>query len=155
MRGIYAVGRPELTRRGHWMAAVLSCGHGAVLSHGSAAALWGLRAEHGVLIELSRVGAHQCRRPGIRLHRRVRLGPGDREVRDGIPLTAPMLTLIDLAGQIAPAALERAVNDADRLDLVDPTPLRKALDGYRDQPGVGRLGALLDRPTFRMTDSEL
>jgi very-short-patch-repair endonuclease len=42
-RGVYAVGRPELTRNGWWMAAVLACGPDAVLSHGSAAALWGIR----------------------------------------------------------------------------------------------------------------
>jgi hypothetical protein len=38
-RGVYAVGNPNLTREGHWMAAVLACGEGAVLSHGSAACL--------------------------------------------------------------------------------------------------------------------
>src|SRR4051794_19674881 len=44
-RGVYAVGRPELTREGRWMAALLTCGPEAVLSHGSAAALWGIGAE--------------------------------------------------------------------------------------------------------------
>jgi hypothetical protein len=44
-RGVYAVGRPQLTRHGHWMAAVLSCGPQAALSHESAAALWGIQAE--------------------------------------------------------------------------------------------------------------
>src|SRR3954469_21113575 len=39
-RGVYLVGRPHLTQHGKWMAAVLSCGEGAALSHGSAAALW-------------------------------------------------------------------------------------------------------------------
>src|SRR5258705_13201472 len=42
-RGVYAVGRPELSRHGRWMAAVLSCGRRAALSHESAAALWGVR----------------------------------------------------------------------------------------------------------------
>src|SRR4051812_10827827 len=39
-RGVYAVGHPVLGARGRWMAAVLACGPGAVLSHASAAALW-------------------------------------------------------------------------------------------------------------------
>src|SRR5947209_12434701 len=44
-RGVYAVGRPDLTREGRWMAAVLACGTDALLSHGSAAALWGIGPE--------------------------------------------------------------------------------------------------------------
>jgi putative AbiEi antitoxin of type IV toxin-antitoxin system len=55
-RGIYAVGRPDVTRRGHWMAAVLRCGPAAVLSHASAAALWGIRSEQGDQIEAA-IGA--------------------------------------------------------------------------------------------------
>src|SRR5690349_2963970 len=50
--GVYAVGRPELTQRGRWMAAVLACGEGAALSHGSAAALWQIRRP-GATIDVS------------------------------------------------------------------------------------------------------
>jgi hypothetical protein len=39
-RGVYAVGHTRLSREGRWMAAVLRCGAGALLSHRSAAALW-------------------------------------------------------------------------------------------------------------------
>src|SRR4051794_36849988 len=42
-RGVYSVGHRVLSGRGRWMAAVLSAGPGAVLSHRSAAALWDLR----------------------------------------------------------------------------------------------------------------
>ena len=42
-RGVYAVGHTRLTREGRWMVAVLGSGPGAVLSHRSAAALWGIR----------------------------------------------------------------------------------------------------------------
>jgi hypothetical protein len=68
-RGVYAVGRPGLTREGLWMAAVLACGPGAVLSHGSAAALWGIRRPVA-RIDVT-VPAHVTRsRPGISVHRR-------------------------------------------------------------------------------------
>src|SRR5919106_1811717 len=53
IRGVYAVGRPQVTRQGRWMAAVLSCGPGAVLSHGSAAALWEIGDERRGTIEVS------------------------------------------------------------------------------------------------------
>src|SRR5215216_6154642 len=52
-RGVYAVGRPEITRKGEWMAAVLSCGQGAVLSHLSAAALWGICRERDRVVHVS------------------------------------------------------------------------------------------------------
>jgi very-short-patch-repair endonuclease len=155
MPGVYAVGRPELTRHGRWMAAVLCCGQRAVLSHVSAGALWGFAVEGGPLVDVS-VRSRAGRRPrGIRLHRRVALHSAAETMRERIPVTAVVQTLVDLAVQLPPPRLERAVNEADRLDLIDPENLREALGAYAGQPGVRRLRTLLDQRTFRMTDSEL
>jgi very-short-patch-repair endonuclease len=74
---------------------------------------------------------------------------------DRIPVTVPVLTLIDFARNSSDAGIERAINEADRLDLVDPESLAAALDDFPGQPGVGRLRDLLGRRTFRLTDSEL
>src|SRR4051812_3807674 len=46
-RGVYAVGRPQLTRQGNWMAAVLAAGPGAALSHFAAGALWEICRDRG------------------------------------------------------------------------------------------------------------
>ena len=70
-------------------------------------------------------------------------------------MTAPICTLIDIALALSESQLERAVNEADRLDLVDPPSLLDALGDYTAQPGVGRLREVLDRHTFKLTDSEL
>ncbi|HYY21377.1 MAG TPA: hypothetical protein VE780_05810, partial [Thermoleophilaceae bacterium] len=59
-RGVYVVGRPQLTRAGVWMAAVLGCGRGAALSHGSAAALWGISARSAG-IEVSVLPSNRAR----------------------------------------------------------------------------------------------
>jgi very-short-patch-repair endonuclease len=75
--------------------------------------------------------------------------------RFGIPVTGPVQTLIDVATELRPMRLERAVNEADKLDLVDPETLRKALDGYVGMPGVKTLRTMLDRHTFRLSDSDL
>src|SRR5260221_4085717 len=48
-RGVYSVGHGRLTMRSTWLAAVLACGEGAVLSHRSAAALWGRRGREGAV----------------------------------------------------------------------------------------------------------
>jgi very-short-patch-repair endonuclease len=154
-RGVYAVGRREVTRHGRWMAAVLCCGRQAALSHGSAAALWGIGAERLDQVEVSVWTSSAHRRPGIRVHRRQTVRPRDLGVRDGIPVTGPVRTLVDLATHLDIARLERAINEADRRELADPEALRAALGAYRGQPGVARLRAVLDRRTFRLTDSEL
>jgi very-short-patch-repair endonuclease len=72
-----------------------------------------------------------------------------------IPVTTPICTLIDLAALLGPRDLEAAVNEADKLDLIDPESLRTALDATRPRPGVRALRDLLDRSTFTLTDSEL
>lgn len=155
MRGVYVVGRPEVTRNGQRMAAILACGTGAILSHRSAAALWGIGREVSHRIEVS-VPASSCNNPpGLGVHRRQGLKLEDLDVHHWIPVTSPIRTLLDLATQLDHGSLERAINEADRLDLTDPEALREALDPYKGQPGVARLRAVLDRRTFRLTDSEL
>ncbi len=74
---------------------------------------------------------------------------------DEIPVTTPVQTLVDLATTIPEDDLEAAVNAADKLDLVTPHGLRAALDDLVGQRGVGILRALLERPTFAVTDSRL
>jgi very-short-patch-repair endonuclease len=151
--GVYAVGRRQLTRHGYWMAAVLSCGPGAVLSHQSAAALWGLEDSES-LVTISLPSPKQYRGKGLRAHS-VELAPGDIRRRLGIPLTAPARTLIDLATVTSAKRLEAAVNAADRLDLIDPERLRDELAVRPGLRGVPALRTLLDRRTFALTDSEL
>lgn len=154
-RGVYAVGRPQLGRRGRWMAAVLACGPDAVLSHGSAAALWGFGREQGDLIDVSVPARSRSRQPGIRVHRRIEAILDAAAVHEGIPLTSPVCTLIDQATRLRPMQLERSVNEADKLDRVRADVLHASLDEYRGQPGVAPLRKLLDPLAFRLSDSEL
>jgi very-short-patch-repair endonuclease len=149
-RGVYAVGRPELTRRGQWMAAVLSCGPGAALSHRSAAALWGLAGDRPSIDVTVPAGARRDR-PGIVIHGAA------REVRRryAIPVTSPTCTLIDLAATLDADDLEAAINEADKRDLIDPERLRKELDRRTGRHGVKALRRVLDRRTFTLTDTKL
>jgi very-short-patch-repair endonuclease len=152
-RGVYAVGRPGLTREGLWMAAVLACGPGAVLSHGSAAALWGIR-KPVARIDVTVPAQVTRTRPGITVHRRA-LSEADTTTRRGIPVSAVVLTLTDLAAQLDRDSLEAAIGEADKRDLMDPDRLRAALTGCRKRPGLAILKRTLDRRTFRLTDSQL
>jgi very-short-patch-repair endonuclease len=156
-RGVYAVGRPALTKRGRWMAAVLGCGPDALLSHWSAAALFGLGFEKQQ-IEVSVRTCSDRKRGGaeVLVHRRRHLQDEDCSIRDAIPVTSPVRTLVDLAATSGRDQIERLVNEADRLDLVDPEVLSAALSAYRGQRGVARLRAVVDPGgAFRRTRSGL
>jgi len=97
-RGVYSVGRPELTKYGRLMAAVLWAGPGAGLSHQSAADLWAMRRHRGREIHLSLPAVRKPRsRRGVAVHRRAVLGPRRVTRHFGIPVTNPTWTLIDLA----------------------------------------------------------
>lgn len=156
LRGVYAVGRPRVSDEGRWMAAVLACGDGAVLSHFSAAALMRIGAERDA-IEVSVPGSSHRVRAGIRVHRRAALRSGDVGEFKRIPVTSPALTIIDMASDFSSpkSVVERAINEADKYDLITPHDLRTALDAHPSVGGVDRLRVMLDRRTFRLTREEL
>jgi very-short-patch-repair endonuclease len=154
LRGVYAVGRPQLAQEGWWMAAVLACGPAAALSHRSAAALRRVGPVPVGPIEVC-VPAHVVRkRRGIVVHRRD-LRETDVTTHLGIPVMAVVPTLVDLATQLHRDALEAAISEADKRDLIDPEALRAALEEFPSRPGVGVLKKTLDRRTFRATDTWL
>src|SRR4051794_35594732 len=147
-RGVYAVGHRSLSPRGRWMAAVLACGPDAVLSHRSAAALWGIRPTSRPVIEVTVPRRGGRNREGV--HRVRSLHPEDCAVVDGIPVTSIARTLLDLAEVVTRRELERALEEAERKRLFDlraverllrrsrgrrgVKPLRTALAEYRDEP---------------------
>jgi len=137
------------------MAAVLACGERAVLSHSSAAALWRIGYEMRSAIELSLPSKSHREVPGLRIHRRPSLTQRDLTTRHNIPVTSPIQTLIDLSLHLDRRGIERAINEADKYDLVHPPQLRQALDQRQGEPGVSRLRQILDRRTFRLTKEEL
>jgi very-short-patch-repair endonuclease len=156
-RGVYAVGRADLTREGRWMAALLASSDDAVLSHGSAVALWGIGSEWR-LIEITVRHRAWSRLSGVKGRARPSLPDDDITTHRRIPVTTPMRTVLDQAATpISDASLERLVNEADsarRVDF-DFRAMRGYCDLRRGEPGVRRLRALLDPETFRLSDSEL
>jgi very-short-patch-repair endonuclease len=153
--GVYAVGRPDLSPHGRWMAAVLACGDGSLLSHRSAADLWGIGYEEKGRIDVTIRRRSALERVGIKVRSRPKLPERSVVRRFGIPVTNPTQTLVDLATELKPLRLERAVNQADVHDLVDPETLRRSLDAYVGTPGAKTLRTMLDRHTFRLSDSDL
>jgi uncharacterized protein DUF559 len=153
--GIYAVGRRELSPEGRWMAAVLACGEGACLSHRSAGALYGICEERNGVIEVSVRGTSEPRRDGLRVRTRRALSSQEVGTLRGIPITSPLQTMIDLATELPRPRLERAVNEADKREVIKADALREALDERAGEQGVRPLRTLLDRETFVLSDEEL
>ena len=153
-RGVYAVGRPDISRRGDMWVAVLSCGSGSAISHETGCELYGVRRRERGPLEVSVSAAARRHRAGIRVHNRRTL-VGNMTNHHGVPVTCLPLTLIDMALRWSERHLEAAVNQADALDLLDPEAMRVALDRFTGQPGVRPLRRLLDGHTVRLTDSEL
>jgi hypothetical protein len=136
-RGVYAVGHAKLSREAACMAAVKACGPTAVLSHYSAAALYGLVSWDDRYPEVT-VTARR-RHAGIRVHRSRTI---DRTHHHGIPVTTPARTLIDLAGALDYRGLRRAVREAQRKLTTIPQIL-ETLDRLGPRPGIANLTEIL------------
>jgi very-short-patch-repair endonuclease len=155
-RGVYCVGHRRIPVRGRWMAAVLACGPTALLSHGSAALLWGLLMTSGSRIDVMTARRTRHNRSGIALHRTRRLHPDDRSSRDGIPVTSVARTLLDLAPRLPSRRLARAIDQADRLAMFDMRAAESLLRRSGGHPGRGPLErALRGYRTPAATRSEL
>jgi hypothetical protein len=153
-RGVYSVGSPNLTKYGRWMVAIKSCGPETVLSHLSAAVLWGLWKREPRRVCLAVPRERNPRAAGVRVSRRS-LPPRDMTKQHGIPVTTVIRTLIDLATILDRRELEDVINQADAKNLLRADVLRAELDRRVGQPGVPALRAILDRDLFVLSDSDL
>jgi very-short-patch-repair endonuclease len=119
-RGVYAVGHAGLGNEGRWMAAVLSFGRTAVLSHRSAARLWRMISPKRSVddtIDVTVRGGGRARRPGVKLHRSRTLDSVDSTRRNGIPVTTPARTLKDLRRSFPSHVFASALREAEFLRL--------------------------------------
>jgi very-short-patch-repair endonuclease len=125
-RGVYGLGHHSLSREGRWMAAVLACGPGAVLSHLGAATLWQVWRRRTSGVDVSVLGRRRSR-PGLRVHHCRHLDPRDVTVRDRIPVTTVARTLVDLADVLTPERLANVIHEAEFRERFDPTRTRETM----------------------------
>jgi very-short-patch-repair endonuclease len=142
-RGVYAVGHASVPLEGRFLAAVKACGRGAVLSHHSAAALWGFVAWDGRYPEVTFTGASTRAHPGLRIHRTTTLDRRDVRRRQGIPLTSPARTLLDLAATLNYRPLRSATRRAQSLQHVNMRQLVDVLARHRRRRGCARLARIV------------
>lgn len=155
-RGVYSLGHSVLGESGRLWAAVLACGDGAVISHRSAAALWGIRPNNRKPIDVTVPGRSRRRRKGIDVHLVRHLDPRDVTTIDGVPVTTLARTLLDLAESIPRSQLPRAIAEADYQGLFDLKAVDELLGRSPGRRGLKPLTAALGDPASRLrTRSDL
>jgi very-short-patch-repair endonuclease len=136
-RGAYAVAHDAVSRHARCRAAVLSCGEGALLSHRSAAWLWGLTRRFALPVEVTADSPRQTRE-AIRIHSAEALVDEDRGSAEGIPVTAMPRTLLDFAA-VDPRYLSQALDNAQHMGALDLIAVDTLIARSRGFRGVGRL----------------
>ena len=156
-RGVFAVGHPLVSVEGRWLAAVLACGPGAVLSHRAAAALHGLRKSSRTAIDVTAPRRTGRARTGIDVHRGDSLRATDRTIVRGIPCTSVARTLLDLAEVTNRRGVERACDQAEVLRILDVRAVEDALHRAPGRRGAPALAAVMavHRIGEALTRSEL
>jgi len=152
-RDVYSIAPSSLLRpEARWLGAVLACGHDAVLSHCSAAALWGLLEDRWSFVDVTTPRRGRKGTEGIRLHRTRRLDRADVVVVRAIPVTTVERTLVDLADVVPLRVLRRAARQAEVLRLPVGS-LREKAHGRRGAPSLSALS--LHRADVVLTRSQL
>jgi hypothetical protein len=140
--GVFALGHLPALPQDRAAGALLACGPGAVLSHGSAACAWGIFRVWAMPLEVTAPAGH--RRRGIRVHR-ARLARPDVTREAGLRVTSVARTFVDVAPRMSEKALRRAVNDQLRANRLRLPALAELLERVPRHPGARRLRPFLDR----------
>jgi hypothetical protein len=143
--GVYAVGYVRRTPEARACAAVLACGEKAMLSHRSAASLWGFDKHWEEPFEV--IAPSVRRRTGVKVHRCRTLARPDITRQLGIRVTSPARTVLDNATRFTGKRLSRFVNDALRTPYLHVPDLADVLNRNPDHPGTRRVRRYVRAPT--------
>lgn len=138
---VFAIGGHPLDEVARCFAALLHVGANGVLSHGTAAAIWGF-VDVPPVVRATVIVRHVRDDPGLRVHRVSALDARDVRLVGRLPLTAPARTLLDLAARASDSALEEALARARARELVIERDLEEALERAPLRRGARRLRRL-------------
>lgn len=144
---VFLVGRPRAEPFAWEMAAILHFQGHAVVSHASAAALWGLAKPVPGVAAVTMVGRDAHSRQHVTVHRVPGLHAEDITLHRGLPVTSPARTMIDRAAALPPMELENELIDMFRHRLVTRQQIDAAIDRNPRRAGVAKLRALTDGTT--------
>jgi very-short-patch-repair endonuclease len=140
--GVYAVGYRLIPKEGWWMAAVLASGSTAVLSHHSAAALWGLRSYTERAVEVTSPSKSTSSKL-VRRHRKA-LPADEVTVEKGIPVTTGPRTIFDVAATEPLDVVKALLREAEFRQLHDRLSLWDLVERYPGRRGIRKVKAALE-----------
>ena len=143
--GVYAVGHPNVSLKGRFIAAVKASGAGAALSHRARAADLEIRPWTEREIEVTIPRGRFVERTGIQVHRSSLMTREDQMVRDGILVTNAVWTMVALASVLKPHELRAAVRNALGLKLVSVPSILRLLARLGPVRGARTLREILAR----------
>ncbi len=153
--GVYAVGHARLSVSARRLAAVLASGPGAVLSHHTAADVWGILRSSRALVDVSTPPRRRRRHRGIVVHRPRRLEERDKATVAGMPVTSVARTIVDLAGAVGRARLARTVEEAERRGIFDLNDVERLIGrGRRGSRVLRRVLGEYHEPSFTRSGFE-
>lgn len=155
LASVFAVGHSELQPGAMEMAALLSVGDNCVLSDQSAGELWGIPSPPSDRVSLTLIGRRVQDRAGVAIHRVAMLDMRDVRLCQGLPVTAPARTLLDLAGVSPLHDVERALAEARVRKLVTDRAIAQAISRAHGRKGTAVLEYLLHaEPTLTRSEAE-
>jgi hypothetical protein len=138
-RGVYALA-PIVDAQGRRWAAILAVDPArAVLSHWSAAELHGFSATPRGGFDVTLPGTGGRRVCGLRMHRARSLRDDDVVVVQGLPVTSPSRTILDLAARADDATVRRLIREAEFVGCLKTGALMSAVRGRGGHAGVARV----------------
>jgi very-short-patch-repair endonuclease len=151
-QGVYLIGPAPPTLMARVRAAAMACGADAMVSHRSAAEMFGLLSETEGEVHVTVAGRNPHRQAGIRIHRVARLPRHEVTKMRGIPVTSVARTIADLAATEPENDVEHAFQEALYRKLVVPPALAEIISREPRRKGAPVIRGLIEDP--RMTRSE-
>jgi predicted transcriptional regulator of viral defense system len=153
-RDVYRLRGAPSSRRQQLLAAVYRGGRAAVGSHRSCAALWGMLDRWPATPEISIPSTRRVRVMGVTVHRSEDLCDEFVTAVDGIPVTVPAFTILDLGAVCGVRTVEGALERATVLGLATVDEIEALHRRLRrsGRSGSGALGMVLDDLGLRGDD---
>jgi very-short-patch-repair endonuclease len=151
---VYLLGPAPPSLMARARAAALACGADAVVSHRSAAEMFGLLPENGGEVHVTVAGRNIAPREGVRRHRIAAFGPGEVTKMRGIPVTTVARTICDIAATEPDNEVEHAYQEALYRRIVTDRQMAAVLKREPYRRGAPVIRRLLENPTMTRSDKE-
>jgi very-short-patch-repair endonuclease len=153
-RGVYTVSPGELPPLALELAALLACGEHSLISHHSAAFVWGLRPVPPPQVAVSVVGRFCDSRTGIRVHRIQKIHRAEIRRHEGLWVSSPARAVLEVAATATLDEVAHLLNEGQALRLFTPRALEAVVRRHRRRRGVARLAEVLgDEDAMTITRS--